>query len=168
MENDNKSAQIPSTGTLFVRALVIGLVGGFIWSALLAVSYYFNFSGISPKTYLLKPWVQEGWVDRFSGHVIAIIIASILSLVPAVIYHMIFRKIDSMWVGVGYGIVLWTIVFFLLQPIFPYTKRMLELDANTWITTLCVFILYGLFVGYSISYDYHEMQIRSLEQKTES
>lgn len=57
-----------------------------------------------------------------------------------------------------YGIVLWVILFYILQPIFPNIPSLHELDKDTIITTLCLFIVYGTFIGYSISYDYHEYQ----------
>lgn len=155
------------THHLLGRALIIGLVGGLLWSTFLAISYYFSFSEIAPKTYLLKPWVQAGWVDRLSGHLIAIGIASVVSLIPAIIYYSLFQKINSMWVGVGYGIALWGAIFFVLQPLLPYTRSMYELSMDTWITTLCVFVLYGLFIGFSISYDYHELEVRIRKQRTE-
>ena len=65
--------------------------------------------------------------------------------------------------GVFYGITLWMIIFFLIQPLFPNTKQILELNVDTIISTICLFILYGTFVGYSISYDYHDTYV--LEKK---
>ncbi|WLR46297.1 YqhR family membrane protein [Halobacillus litoralis] len=58
--------------------------------------------------------------------------------------------------GVFYGIGLWAIVYFLLTPIFPAIPTFMELNSDTWVTTGCLFILYGVFIGYSISYEYRE------------
>lgn len=153
---------------LFPRAVIIGLVGGLLLGVFLWIGFHFNFTEIAPKTYLLKPWVDAGWVDRFFGHVVAILITCVVSLIPTVIYYSLLQKINSMWVGVGYGILLWGILFFLLQPMIPRTRSMMELSADTWVTTICTFILYGLFVGYSISYDYHEKEIRLRKENEES
>lgn len=150
------------------RALIIGAVGGFLWSLFLAISYFFNLTEVAPKTLLLRPWIQTGWSDRLTGHIVSSIIATILSLLPAIIYFVLFRKINSIWMGIGYGILLWGVTFFLLQPLLPYTRPMMELNLETWVTTVCISILYGLFTGYSISYDYHEIKIRKIKQETES
>jgi len=166
-ENKDKKQDTASNYSLG-RALIIGAVGGFLWSLFLAVSYFFNLTEVAPKTFLLKPWIQAGWSDRLVGHIVAIIIASILSLFPAVIYFGLFRKVNSIWMGVGYGILLWGITFFLMQPLLPYTRPMTDLSLETWVTTVCIFILYGLFTGYSISYDYHETKIRKIRQEPES
>lgn len=168
MKKNQENQEVIQSNNLLSRSIIIGLVGGLLWSSFLAATYYFNFTEVAPKTYLLKPWIDEGWTDRFIGHVIAILLATVFSLIPTVIYYSLFRKINSMWVGVGYGIFLWGVIFFLLQIVLPNTRSMLELNTETWVTTLCVFILYGLFVGYSISYDYQEMEVKLRKRQTES
>lgn len=47
--------------------------------------------------------------------------------------------------------------FFLFNPIFEDVKSITELKSDTIVTTLCLYILYGLFVGYSISFNYNEL-----------
>lgn len=59
-----------------------------------------------------------------------------------------------MWVGIIYGFILWVILFILFHPIFNDIPAVMEWSMNTWVTTICLFILYGTFIGYSISYDY--------------
>lgn len=67
-----------------------------------------------------------------------------------------------MWISVVYGIILWGIVFYLLQPIYTNIPKLVELNTNSIVTSLCLFILYGTFIGYSISYDYHDTQVEQL------
>lgn len=168
MAKVEQNRQVIDTNQLFMRAMIIGLVGGLLWSTFLAIGYYFNFTEIAPKTYLLKPWSDAGWIDRFVGHVVAIFIAGILSFIPTIIYYSLLQRINSMWVGFCYGIFLWGILFFLLQPILPNTRPMTDLTLDTWVTTICIFALYGLFVGASISYDYHEKEIRLRKAREET
>ncbi len=168
MKNTQNESIRKLSRKLFGQAIFIGWIGGILWSACFAVAYYFNFTEIAPKTYFLKPWFHKEWTDQFSGHLISILIAGILSLIPAIFYFVTLKRIHSVWVGVGFGIVLWAIVFFLLQPMLTYTKPMYELRHETWVTSICIFILYGVFVGYSIAYNYHETVIRMLKRKTET
>jgi hypothetical protein len=66
-----------------------------------------------------------------------------------------------MWVGIVFGAALWGLVFFILNPMFPNLQTVFELPRNTIVTTACLYILYGVFVGYSISFDYNELNINN-------
>ncbi len=46
--------------------------------------------------------------------------------------------------------------FYLLQPVFPNIPPLTDLNMYTIVSTICLYILYGTFVGYSISYDYND------------
>jgi hypothetical protein len=58
--------------------------------------------------------------------------------------------------GILAGIVLWFIVFWLLEPIFTNIPPFFELDSDTVVTTVCLFILYSVFIAYSISFAYQQ------------
>lgn len=157
-----QNKQNENTSTLLGRSLLTGFVGGLLWSTISVLLYYFNFLEVSPKSFVLKSWISNAWTDRWLGDLISIILIGLLSLAIALIYYGLFKKIKSMWVGVVYGIILWGIVFFLLQPIFQNVPALLELQTNTIVTSICLYILYGTFIGYSISYDYHDSQVQEL------
>lgn len=74
------------------------------------------------------------------------------------LYRLVLQKINKIWAGVGFGLGLWLIVFYVLNPIFPGLKSVQNLDLNTIITSICLYVLYGTFIGYSISYEYAEQQ----------
>lgn len=150
--------------SLLSRSLLTGFIGGILWGGLAAIAYYFNFVEVSPKSYVLRSWTQAGWTDTWLGNVIALLFVGVLSILIALLYYGIFKKIESMWMGVVFGIVLWAILLFILQPIFPNIKPALELNYETLITMLCLFVLYGTFIGYSISYDYHDMLRKKQQQ----
>src|SRR5690625_1548407 len=141
---------------IFCRTLLTGFVGGLIWSTLAVIMYYFNFAEVDPKKFILRPWKDIEWTNGWLGDLVTISILSTLSIVVALIYYFLFKKILSIWMGVIYGVTLWLIIFFLIQPLFPNTKQLLELNMDTIVSTICLFILYGAFVGYSISYDYYD------------
>ncbi|MGJ9456943.1 YqhR family membrane protein [Oceanobacillus sp. CF4.6] len=153
--------------SIFSRALLTGFIGGILWSSIGSLMYYFNFSEVSPKSFLLKSWLDASWTDGWLGVIITILLAGILSIMAALIYYGLFKKINSMWMGLLYGVILWVIIFYIMQPIFPNIPRLIDLTYNTIVSTLCLFILYGTFIGYSISYDYHDMKIRELKKAKE-
>ena len=144
---------------IFCRTLLTGFIGGLIWSTIAVMMYYFNFAEVDPKKFILRPWKNVDWTDGWLGDLVSILVLSTLSIIVALIYYYLFKKIYSIWMGVFYGIALWVIIFFLIQPLFPNTKQVLELNVDTIISTICLFILYGTFVGYSISYDYHDTYV---------
>jgi|SRR5690625_5113128 len=150
---------------IFIRSILTGFIGGLIWSTLGIMMYYFNFTEVDPKKFVLRPWKSVEWTDGWIGDIVTIVILAILSIIGAIIYYFLLKKVYSIWMGVIYGIIIWTITFLLVQPLFPNTKQLLELSNATIISTICLFVLYGTFIGYSISYDYYDTYV--LEKRRE-
>ncbi|MFP3489712.1 YqhR family membrane protein, partial [Staphylococcus sp. SIMBA_130] len=69
------------------KSLFTGLVGGIALGFAWIILYYFNFSEISPKSFILKSWTNANWVDTWFGTLLTIIIIGLLSIVTALIYH---------------------------------------------------------------------------------
>ncbi|WP_404452988.1 YqhR family membrane protein [Virgibacillus necropolis] len=154
--------------SLLSRSLLTGFIGGLIWSTFGIILYYFNFSSVGPTSFLLRSWLNAEWTSEWLGDVISIGLIGVISIVVALIYYGLLKKMNSMWIGASFGIVLWGIVFYLLQPIFPNIPPLNDYDKNTIISTLCLFIIYGTFIGYSISYDYQDTVIRGNKLKKEN
>ncbi|MGA9225531.1 MAG: YqhR family membrane protein [Mesobacillus sp.] len=142
--------------------IITGLFGGVFWSALAYLAYIFNFTEIRPNV-ILEPWALGKWKEQWLGTVISIIAIGLFSIGAALVYYSAMRKIKSIWAGAAFGLVLFLLVFYVLNPIFPGIKPFWDLSRNTLITSACFYILYGVFVGYSISYE--EQEIRSREKK---
>lgn len=153
--------------SLLSKSLLTGFIGGVLWSFFATIAYYFNFSSVSPGTFILRSWIQKEWTNNWLGELISIMIVGALSVVIALIYYGVLKKTKGMIPAIGFGIALWFIVFFLLQPIFEAVPSVMDMDINTIVTTLCLYILYGTFIGYSISYEYHNAnQPNGMEQQT--
>src|SRR5699024_1892228 len=137
-----------------------GFWGGILWSIAAVIMYYFNFTEVAPKTFLIKSWTTANWASGWLGDAISVLIAGVLSILIAFIYYGLLKKVTSMWMGVVYGLVIWGIIFYVLQPVFPRVPQLVDFDKNTVISTICLFILYGTFIGYSISFDYQSMLVK--------
>lgn len=153
LEQNKKDAEMSFIG----KVVVIGLFGGIFWSLLSYLSYVFHFTELSPNL-ILKPWILGDWKNRVLGQFIGILVIGIISIGVAFLYYALLKKFKSIWVGAGFGIALWLIVFYVFNPIFPDIKTVAELERNTVITTICFYILYGVFIGYSISFEENEMK----------
>jgi uncharacterized membrane protein YagU involved in acid resistance len=127
------------------------------WSLLGYLAYFFHFTELSPNMILL-PWAIGDWKYGKTGNYIAIFLIGLLSILVALLYYAFFRKMKSMWVGIVYGVALWFIVFYVLNPLVPSLQSVSKLERNTIITTICLYILYGVFIGYSISFETQESQ----------
>ncbi|WP_121662745.1 YqhR family membrane protein [Metabacillus litoralis] len=153
LEQNKKEEPMSTVG----KTITTGFVGGVFWSLLAYFSYILNFTEISPNL-ILQPFALGDWKDRTLGHLISIVILGLVSIGVALAYFAILKRFKSLWIGVAFGGALWALVFFVLNPIFPNLDTVFELPRGTVVTTLCLYILYGAFVGYSISFDYNEFQ----------
>jgi hypothetical protein len=145
--------------------MMTGFIGGLLWSSIAYLCYYFSFTKIEPNI-IFEPWAVGDWKDRWIGIALSIIAYGIISIGVALVYYAALRKFRSMWIGAGYGVVLFLAVFLLLKPLFPSMESLTAIDYHTLITTVCIYILYGVFIGYSISYE--ENELRHQEQKEKS
>ncbi|UJL44822.1 hypothetical protein KFZ58_10245 [Virgibacillus sp. NKC19-16] len=168
MSDENQRLELnknEDSRTILSRSLLTGFIGGMLWGFIGVIMYYFNFSEVSLKSYLLRSWTTAAWTDTWLGDVVSILLISVISIVTAFIYHGLFKKINSMWIGIAYGIILWGIVFYVLQPIFQNVPPVADLSANTIVSTISLYILYGTFVGYSISYDFHDTKLKESKRQ---
>lgn len=161
MEQNNKLEQNQKQEPMSFIAMVIitGLFGGIFWSGLAYFAYLFHFTEIRPNI-ILEPWLIGNWKNGWLGTVISIIFIGLFSIVASLIYFFILRKFKSQWIGALYGILLFIIVFFVLNPIFPGMEPFGRLSRTTIVTSICFYILYGTFIGYSISFEENEIRNR--------
>jgi hypothetical protein len=139
-----------------------GLFGGLFWGTIGFFAYYFNFTEIRPNI-ILGPWALGDWKNEWLGTVISIILLGILSVGAAFVYSIALKKFNGIWSGLGYGIALFIIVYLVLNPIFSEMKPFLDLSRDTVITSICLYLVYGLFIGYSINYEYEINQMEENE-----
>lgn len=134
------------------RTAWIGFWGGLIWSAIGFFAYYLKFTKYGPAL-ILYPWALGSWKKGLYGQITSVVVIALLSILIAFIYKWILGKIKSMWVSIGFGIAIWVMVFYIIQPWIPGLLPVFKVGVYTISTTLSLYILYGLFIGYSISFD---------------
>nr|WP_152976464.1 YqhR family membrane protein [Alkalihalophilus marmarensis] len=138
-----------------VKVVIIGFFGGLIWSLVGYFAFYFNFIRVGPAL-VLMPWALGDWKNTYIGQWTGVVVIAVISIGVAFLYKVILQKVLSVWAGVGFGAILWGLVFYVFNPFFPGLKTVQNLDSNTIVTSLCLYILYGVFIGYSVSYEYAE------------
>lgn len=140
--------------SLLTLAIVTGLVAGIFGSLMGYLLHYLNFTEISPEIILIP--LVGGWKSNWIGIMIVSMIYGILSILAALVYYALLRKKKSFVWGALYGAALFIVIFFVLHPLYPNAKSVITYDINTILTALTSFIVYGVFIGYSISYEYEE------------
>ncbi|WP_071461251.1 YqhR family membrane protein [Bacillus massilinigeriensis] len=145
--------------SMVAMVAVTGLFGGLLWSSLAQFAHYLNFTDVRVNV-LLEPWAFGAWKKGWIGTVFSIIALGIISIGVAFVYYWTMRKVKSMWGGAIFGLLLFLLVFYVLNPVFPGIKPISDLSRNTLVTSVCFYLLYGVFVGYSISFEENELQYR--------
>lgn len=141
---------------LLLRTLLIGFFGGIFIIMFSYFLYIFNFIEVSPKVYMIRSWTLASWTNKWQGEMLTICFAIFLSIVIALLYFLLFKKILSVWFSIIYGVILWLFVGYMFSFLFSNVPALHTLDTNTIFSSLCLFILYGTFIGYSISFDYYQ------------
>ncbi|RWZ60887.1 hypothetical protein EQV77_02080 [Halobacillus fulvus] len=156
MDKPKQQNQVEPRQSVLTKSLGIGFASGIIWSFFGAIAYYFHFAEVSAASFLFRSYWQTSWTGTWLAELLAIVVVGIVSLGTALIYYMTFKRMNGIWPGLLFGTLLWVLVFWLLNPLFPAIPSFMELSSDTWVTTGCLFILYGVFIGYSISYEFRE------------
>ncbi len=164
LQNERKG-NYPKPMSIITHVCWTGLVAGIFWSLLGYIAYLFSFTDIHPHV-ILEPWALGNWKKEWLGTIISIIVYGIISIGAAFIYFSAFKKLTGIWPGMLYGIVLFFLVFIILNPLFPSIGPFKELSRDTLVTSVCLYLLYGLFIGYSISYEYQNHSTAEEETPT--
>lgn len=143
--------------SILTKVIITGFVGGVLWSLIGYLAYIFHFTIISPNL-VLTPFAVGDWKYDTIGNVIGVFVNGFIAVIVALLYYAFLKNFKSIWTSIGFGIALWAIVFYLLTPIFPNLESVTKLDFNTNITMICIYILFGVFVGYSISFEHNELK----------
>jgi hypothetical protein len=139
------------------KVLTIGFFGGLFWSHIGYLAYILNLTDIGPGVFL-SPWALGEWKNGTTGHFVSIGLISLLSMLVATGYKIAFVKMKGILPSLLFGAVLWGLVFYVLNPIFIDLPSIRELNKDTIVTSSCLFILYGIFIGFSVSFEYEEMK----------
>ncbi|MFQ3542805.1 YqhR family membrane protein [Halobacillus rhizosphaerae] len=150
------------------KSLLIGFVAGSLWGGLGVVAYYFHFTEVSAASFVFRSFWQTEWTGSLLGEVLAVLVVAILSIVTALLYYMLFKSKNGMWPGVILAAVLFLLIFVVLDPLFPAIPSLTKLSSDTLVTTACLYLLYGVFIGYSISYEFHQFNEPANDYSNES
>jgi Conserved membrane protein YqhR len=166
MTNKLEQNKYYSKSTLITNVVIIGFFGGVIASFLGLVVHYLNFMDFTPK-FILTSWSNQPWIKAWQGALMTLLLFGILSIVVAFLYYALLRKMKSIISYILFGIVCWLVFLFMFKPMFNDLPALSKMSSDSIITSICLFALYGVFIGYSISFDYQEYS-KELDGNAES
>lgn len=135
------------------NALLTGFFGGILLASIYLLFHYFKVSKVGHRHIFSFFHISGSWLHKWYGYLFFIFFISLLSVVIALIYYFLFRRIKGWIIGALFGICLW-IIFGLLIPLFAYDVTFTTFyKSYTNVLNFCALLIYGIFIGYSISYD---------------
>jgi uncharacterized membrane protein YagU involved in acid resistance len=161
---ENQTSEKMLTNRWFF-ALYIGFYAGLIWGGIKIVEYYLKFTTIVPG-FLVELFFKHDFLLTWRGYLTGWVFFILFSILAAFIYMVTLRRILGPWMGIVYGLLWWCFIYLLIGPLSGMMPWMYKLDMNTILTDSCLFTVWGLFIGYSISVEYTDERAREPIPKT--
>lgn len=146
-------------------ALYIGFYAGLIWGGLKMLENYFHFTSLSPG-FLVEPFFKHSFLMTWQGYLLGFFFFILFSIGAALIYTVLLRKIKGPWLGMVYGLAWWVLIYLLIGPVVGMNAPIGQIDINTLVTDASLFLLWGLFIGYSISVEFTDERVREPFKKS--
>lgn len=151
MENRNQTEPHHTNRWKFILSL--GFFAGLIWGAVKIVFYYLGFTKVIPG-FLAEPFYTHKFLNSWNGHLVGWFYFIVFSLLASVLYMIFFSKVKGPWLGIGYGLFWWSFLYLFFGPLNGMMKRIDKLDWNSIISDICLFLLWGIFIGYTVSMEF--------------
>lgn len=135
-------------------ALYVGFFAGLIWGAVKIVLYYLHFTSVLPG-FMVEPLFKHEFMKSGPGVLTGWFFIIVASIAAALLYTALFRKIKGPYPGILYGAA-WWLVSFVLAGEGGVTRPISEMRPSTLVSELCLFVLWGLFIGFTVSEEFNE------------
>lgn len=131
----------------------IGFFAGVIWGAVRILEYYFGLTDLVPG-FLVEYFFKHQFLTTKWGGVVGWAFFTLFSVAAGMLYALLLRKAKGPWIGLLYGHLWWIVLYLLIGPVTDMMPWVQKLGWKTIVTDLCLFALWGLFIGYSIAVEY--------------
>lgn len=145
-------------------SLGIGFFAGLIWGLFRWLATTFHFTKVN-QAFLLDPFVKREVLNGFYWQVSGLAAFIGMSIVAALLYVLILGRLKGPWPGLWMGIAWWAVFYIALGPIIGAVPPIRTIGWNSIITDFCLFMVWGLFIGYSIAFEFHNESDREPQKK---
>ncbi|WP_274651769.1 YqhR family membrane protein [Paenibacillus humicola] len=136
-------------------SLMIGFFAGLLWGGLRWLLYIVHFTHVIPA-FLLDPFFRLSFLKTGWGQLAGLGGFILFSIAAALIYYYTLGRIAGPWPGLVYGFFWWCVWFAAVGPLLRMMEPLHKIGYDSMTTELCVFLMWGLFIGYSIAYEFND------------
>lgn len=134
-------------------SIYIGFFAGLFTSILRTAASYFKFTTFD-NSFLLADWFVNLGVSTLLEQLLGGIAFIAFSILASFLYLFLFRnKQGPIW-GFCYGLAFWLILFILCPLLLKWPVASIELVLETQLFELCMMLVWGVFIGYSIAFEF--------------
>lgn len=88
----------------------------------------------------------------------------LMSIVAAYVYWALLGRLGGPWPGLLFGALWWGLLFFWLGPLTGAVPPLREIGLSSIVTECALYLIWGLFIGFSYAFEYHDEQAREPKQ----
>lgn len=142
-----------------VFSIVVGFFAGLFWGFARWLAAGFRFTTV-PQAFLADPFVKRSVLASVGWQWIGLLLFILMSVVAAIIYWGVLGRLIGPWPGILFGAAWWALLFLAFGPQVGLVEPLRTLGWRTIITEICLYLLWGLFIGYSIAFEFHDEAAR--------
>ena len=86
-------------------------------------------------------------------------------MVAAIVYWLALGKLRGPWAGFVFGAAWWGLFYALLGPMIGAVPPLRTIGWDSIVTDLCLYLIWGLFIGFSIAFELHDEWQREPKNK---
>lgn len=155
-------AKVNDYPIVFINALLSGFFGGMLLALLYLLLHYFNMTKVNHRTILNFFHIKGSWLEIWYGYIFFVLFIGIVSIVVALIYYILLRKLAGWIPGAIFGLFIWLMIGLFIPWKWYDVTLASFFKTHSNVLNICSLLLYGIFIGYSISYD-EEMSKHSIQ-----
>ncbi len=121
--------------------------------------YYLQFTEVPPG-FLAAPFLSGSFLKSGRGIILGWFVFVVFSIAASGLYAALFYKLKGPWIGIVYGAAWWGIWYMAVGPASGMMAWPNRLGADTLASGLCIFLLWGLFIGYTAAFEFNDERHR--------
>jgi len=143
----------------FVFSIVVGFFAGLFWGFTRWLTAGFGFTTV-PQAFLADPFVRRTVLAGAGWQWFGLLLFIVMSIIAALVYWVVLGRLSGPWPGILFGAAWWAMLFLAFGPQVGLVEPLRKLGWQTIITEFCLYLVWGLFIGYSIAFEYHDEAAR--------
>ncbi|WP_036708846.1 YqhR family membrane protein [Paenibacillus pinihumi] len=139
----------------WLYGLNTGFFAGLIWGLFHWLLYSINFTRVLPG-FLLDSFMQRSFLLSYWGVAAGIGAYIVFSILATYLYMLTLGQYRGPWPGLFYGMFWWAVIFLGIGPFWGMVLPFNKLGWDSITTEFCIFLIWGIFIGYTIAFEFHD------------